>query len=247
MHLGYGLAGKIYDGECQKIQSFKELLQKGKVLEGTIYMSKLDIPTRKFDRGFPREDGTMVLNKQGEVLVENFGIEFTGSFELRPEDEEGYYELGLIADDGVVLDVQNELGELSNVIDADHLTPSKFSCGKDLLRMEKGKAVSLRLRYFQGPKYHISLILMWRKVEPLSYGSSALVRGQLMKPVKETRCGIAGNSFFFDPDSASHPTMEYLDLFDPTRRAVPWKIVQHKNLRLPAGHSNVECVTKKPQ
>jgi hypothetical protein len=36
-----------------------------------------------------------------------------------------------------------------------------------------------------------------------------------------------------------------LDMLDPAKRAVPWKIVKHKNLLLPAGHSNRECVVKK--
>jgi hypothetical protein len=113
--------------------------------------------------------------------------------------------------------------------------------------MEVGKPVSIRLRWFQGPRYHIALILMWRKVMELEGSSSLLVKSQLKQPVKETRCGIAGNSFFFDPDSGSHPQMEYQDLFDPTKRVVPWSIIKHKNLRLPMGYSNESCVTKSNQ
>ena len=246
--LGYGLAGKLYDGAPNKINKFDELLSKGKALEGVIYMSNLNIPTRKFDKGFPRENGTMVMNGMGQTLIENFGIEFTGSLELMANDEEGYYEIGLIADDGVSLDLNKGPlpEEMKNVIDADHTTPTKFSCSKLLVRMEKGKAMPLRLRYFQGPRYHIALIMTWRKVEVLNASSDNFIKSQLKNPIKETRCGIAGNKFFFDPDSDSHPQMEYTDMLDPAKREVPWKIVKHKNLRLPAGYSNKECVTKKP-
>jgi hypothetical protein len=210
-------------------------------------MSNLNIPTRKFDRGFPRENGSMVMNGMGQTLIENFGVEFTGSLKLMSDDEEGYYEIGLIADDGVSLDMNKAPGPegLQNIIDADQTTPSKFSCSNYLVRLERGKPMPLRLRYFQGPRYHIALIMIWRKVESLSLSDDNLIKSQLKNPIKETRCGIAGNKFFFDPDSDSQPQMEYLDMLDPAKRAVPWKIVKHKNLLLPAGHSNRECVVKK--
>jgi hypothetical protein len=242
---GYGLAGKIYDGAPEKIQNFKELLAKGKVLEGTLYMSKLNIPTTKFEKGFPREDGTLLMNSMGQVLIENFGVEFTGNLQLTDGDEEGYYEIGIIADDGVSLDVVKQEAD-KNLIDGDHQTPSKFFCSKLLVRMEKNTLVPIRLRWFQGPRYHIALIMMWRKVEALSSSSDSLMKSQLKNPVKETRCGIAGNNFFFDPESDSHPQMEYLDLFDPAKRAVPWSIIKHKNYKLPAGSSNRDCVSKTP-
>jgi hypothetical protein len=190
----------------------------------------------------------MVMNSMGQVLIENFGIEFTGQIELTDADAAGYYEIGLIADDGVTLDIQNGPGaeSLKTVIAGDHQTPTKFFCSDLLVRMEKGKSYPIRLRYFQGPRYHLALIMMWRKVASLEEGSDVLIKSQLKKPVKETRCGIAGNNFFFDPDSASQPQMEYLDLFDPAKRAVPWSLVKHMNLSLPARYSNKMCVTKKP-
>lgn len=239
--LGYGLVGKLYDGAPHKINHFSDLLSKGTVIEGNIYMSKLDIPTRKFEQGFPREDGTLVMNAMGAPLIENFGIEFNGSLELLPGEEPGYYEIGIIADDGVVLEVG---AEQTKIINGDHHTPTKFFCGDKLVKMETGKPVPMRLRYFQGPRYHLALIMIWRKVASLSEGSGSCMKSHLKMPVKESRCGIAGNKFFFDPDSESHPQMEYLDLFDPAKRAVPWSVVKHKNLRLPAGYSNKECVSK---
>lgn len=242
---GYGLAGKLYDGAPNKIQHFSELLEKGKLLDGVIYMSKLNVPTRKFEKGFPREDGTMVMNSMGQVLMENFGIEFSGSLSLLPEDGDGYYEIGVISDDGSVLDVEAD-GKMVSIISGDHTTPSKFFCSNNLVRMEAGKPVPMRLRYFQGPRYHIALIMMWRKVQSLEGSSESLIKNQVKQPIKETRCGIAGNKFFFDPDSNSQPQMEYLDLFDPKKREIPWKIIQHRNFKLPVGYSNIECVTKKP-
>lgn len=245
--LGYGLVGKLYDGAPNKIQNFSELLKKGKALEGAIYMSNLNIPTRKFDKGFPRENGLMVMNAMGQNLIENFGIEFTGSLELMKDDEPGYYEIGLIADDGVVLEMNKGPlpEEMKGIIEGDHLTSSKLFCSNFLVRMEKNKPMPLRLRYFQGPRYHIALIMTWRRVESLEASNDTLMKSALKNPIKETRCGIAGNSFFFDPDSNSHPQMEFLDMLDPAKRVVPWKVVKHKNLRLPAGYSNKQCVTKK--
>lgn len=242
--LGHGLVGKLYDGAPNKIEHFSDLLTKGTPVDGLIYMSKLNIPTRKFDKGFPREDGSMVMNNMGQILHEYFGIEFTGQLELQPGDEAGYYEVGLLADDGVILDIQSA-NESVSIISGDHYTPTKFFCSNSLVRMEPGKSVPIRLRYFQGPRYHVALIMIWRKVQSLDGETAMLIKNQLKQPLKETRCGIAGNNFFFDPESNSHPQMEYLDLLDPTKRVVPWEVVKHKNFRLPAGYSNQQCVNKK--
>ncbi len=243
--LGHGLVGKLFDAAPNKIEHFSDLVTKGSPVDGLIYMSKLNIPTRKFDKGFPREDGSMVVNNMGKVLIENFGIEFTGQLELQAGDEPGYYEIGLLADDGVILDIQAS-NESVSIISGDHYTPTKFFCSQSLVRMEAGKSVPIRLKYFQGPRYHIALIMIWRKVQALEGESAVLIKNQVKNPIKETRCGIAGNNFFFDPESNSHPQMEYLDLLDPTKRVIPWEVVKHKNFRLPVGYSNMQCVNKKP-
>ena len=204
----------------------------------TIYMSELNIPTRKFSEGFQATDGKLIMNSEGTPLFENFGIEFTSNLVLRPEDAEGYYQLSLIADDGVVLELKPIDEAYEVIIKTDHITPSKFSCAKDSVRMVRGKQVPITLKYFQGPRYHVSLILLWRKVADLEGHSDGLIK---IKTPKEIRCGIAGNKYFFDPDDRSHPTMNYLDLLDPSKRQVPWSVVKHKNFKLPGGYTNDEC------
>ncbi len=232
--LGYGLTGVLYDGNGGAVSRFEDLLQKGVVLDKSVYLSQLFIPTRKFDEGFQSTDGALLMNSQNEALIENFGLDLSSELALSASDGPGYYEIALIADDGVGMDADQQ-----NIIQADILTPSKMSCAKMLVRMEAGKNLPISVRYFQGPRYHIALVMLWRKVKELSDGKDNLIPSD---GPKEANCGASGNYFFFNPDANSKPSQAYLDLLNPAKRSIPWNVVKLENFKLPQGSSNQECL-----
>ena len=130
-----GLTGKIY-----AIPKDTQVLPRFEKLEpiGTIYSRGVYIPPRDFSEGFPG-----VTNR-----FEWFAIDFTGNFYIA---EPGTYGFLLGSDDGSKLYIDGK-----RVIDIDgvHGTVSDETTVK-----LKGGIHSIRLSYFQGPRYHLSLML----------------------------------------------------------------------------------------
>src|SRR5690606_18921964 len=82
------------------------------------------------------------------------------------------------------------------------------------------ETLPLKLRYFQGPRHHIALQLLWRPVGG---------------PV-ETHCGRQGNYLFFNPDDDSAPTSTYQQLL-----ARGWQVVPPEAFRIPDDEVTNPC------
>lgn len=105
---------------------------------GSIYTKKLDIPPRRFEEGFP---GVTDRN-------EWFAIKYVGAFFITVEGEYGFR---LLSDDGSRLYIDDTL-----IIDNDGTHPPTDKSGKVFL---KAGFHSIRVDYFQGPRYDIALQL----------------------------------------------------------------------------------------
>ena len=70
----------------------------------------------------------------------------------------------------------------------------------------------IEVSYYQGPRYHISNVLIWKKSS--SAGADPL-------------CNQSGNNLFFNPDANSEPQQEYRDLL---RRG--WSVVKSDNFMI---------------
>jgi len=129
-----GLKGQIYLIEP------RENLPKFEKLEpvGTIYAKGLYIPPREFMEGFPG-----VTDR-----VEWFAIDFTGRFYI---ERPGNYRFNLASDDGSKLYIDKKL-----VINNDGVHPTELV--GTVVKLSGG-VHSIRLSYFQGPRYQLSLML----------------------------------------------------------------------------------------
>ena len=132
---------------------------------GSIYTEELDIPKRDFREGFPG-----ITNR-----FEWFAIRYTGSFHVM---ESGKYKFRLRSDDGSRLYIDNRL-----VVDNDGAHPARAKDGR--IRLSEGEH-SIRVEYFQGPRYSVALQL-W--ILPPG-GRSIIFR--VDKPVGRGNC-IFGN------------------------------------------------------
>jgi len=204
-----------------RYQSVYDYIEHGTKSDQVLFFSQVNVPTRLFSIGFPLETGELVKTDEGTTLFEYFALDLTANLQLRQEQEEGLYELALLSDDGSVLKVKEENGEYVTIVDNDGNHPTRFGCG-ETLEMKHGESHSIKISYYQGPRRHISLIPMWRKVEP---GMSS-----------DPQCGRQGNKMYFDYNNNSAPQQAYVDLFYRG-----WEPIQAGNYRLDASDEYNPC------
>lgn len=190
-----------------------------------LFFADLNVPTRVFTSGFSTQTNDVLKDDNGAKLIEYFGVKFETILKLAGEDEEGDYELALLSDDGTTLKTISGTKEspvLTTLIDNDGDHSTRMGCAKSTIHMTRDTTLPIQLTYYQGPRYHIANILMWRK---------ASVAG------KDSACGSAGNELFFNPEKGSEPQKAYKDLI-----ARGWKAVSKNNYYIPKDASYNPCV-----
>lgn len=200
----------------------------GNIVESTLYFDRLFVPTRAFDLGFMTQTGDTVLNHLGQPMYEYFALRMQGQFQLAANEEPGLYQVALLSDDGAVLKVSDGNGGETTIINNDGEHPTRFACPTQVINMQRDTKLPFSLEYFQGPRYHISLAVMWR---PLPDGTDPDL------PVTDPRCGQSGNSLFFD--STVVPTKMQSPFYELLSRN--WKVLENENFYFPEQASN-PCV-----
>lgn len=164
----------IYEGKNpeKEIDNLSDIFSKGKKIEDTaVYFSRLYVPTRAWTSGFENQGGQKLENSKGETLIEWFGLRFETLIKLNDNDDEGYYQLATISDDGSVVEVDKDGKGFKRIVDNDGETSTRMRCG-GYVYLRKGDSLPARIAYFQGPRVEIALNLLWRKVEPGTTPSS---------------------------------------------------------------------------
>jgi len=205
-----GLKAKLYTmAGGEKPNNLDTFYNSGVMSDKDLFFSEVNVPTRIFSLGFPTETGEVVKADDGTDLVEWFALRMESKLKLGPNDEEGIYELALLADDGSRLSIKDENGAYVVAVDNDGLHPTKMGCGSSVT-MTADTKLSVQIDYFQGPRWHISVIPMWRKVTA--------------ETLAEPRCGQLGNSLFFDSNNNSSPQPAYNELL-----STGWKPIATDN------------------
>lgn len=182
-------------------------------VDGQLYLTKLDVPTRSFTLGFPKLDGSMVQTEEEEDLIEYFSINFRTSLKLGEVEESGWYEFAFLSDDGVRFQLE-ETGEV--IADHPEITSTKMVCANRAVYLEKGEALPVSIDYFQGPRDHIALMMLWRPVDDEVAG-------------EDPACGRRGINRYHDSSTIpSEPQQDYFDLLDRG-----WEVVPDYVFRIP--------------
>lgn len=219
-----GLSGSLFSLErCDKsVSTSFELINRGKKLEADLFFSQLATPTRMFDSGFQTEEGDVLRSESGQILTEWFALDLRSKLKLDKNEAPGLYQLAILSDDGATLMLENPTtGKLETLISNEGAHPTRMACANQVVSMTADSRIPLRLTYFEGPRYHISLIVMWRKVS----GS--------MSSLSEQECGKLGNEYFFEPGTLTTeavPKAPYLGLL-----ARGWKPLSAGNYELTSG------------
>lgn len=224
-----GIAGFVYDGLSHPYNDVHDYYLFGQKSNTPIFMPEINTPTRKFDKGFELNNGSFVENAFGGKLFEYFALDLRGQIKLGDLEEEGHYQFALISDDGSIFEIDKD-GELKEHINNNQLTPTRMKCASNSIHFTHETKKKFRLKYFQGPRMHIALMLMWRKVDPENIPH-------------EKYCNKGGNGLFFDfNQTPSEPKAKYKELL-----ARGWKPLDSQNFLLPEGLRENPCGNEQPQ
>lgn len=220
----------------------------GMPVDVAIFFGRLFVPTRFFDRGFETQSGTLITNAAGNTLYEWFGVDFETQLKLGPGDAEGDYQLAVLSDDGTVVYLDTPEGLIEHVSnDGEH--PTKMGCAASPIHLTVGQKVPIRIQYYQGPRYHISLVLMWRPwpgSENWQYTNSADNRKLCGVDANGNLYGYASNTYYFTSSSdpgqpAGTPTSKFHSML-----ADGWKVLENQNFALPDYVASNPCTPPPP-
>jgi hypothetical protein len=198
-------------------------------LDATLFFNDVNVPTRSFSLGFMTQSGVLIKNHQGNTLYEYFGVHFESQIQLTPANPIGPYQFAAISDDGSVVQVNRGSG-FETLLNNDNVHASRFTgATQSVAFSSRDVKVPIRVDYFQGPRYHISMILLWRPWP--STGSSV-----------DPQEGKSGNDLFFNSNQVpSVPSATYQGILSRG-----WRPVSAANFVLPDSVAQNPCHTVDP-
>lgn len=205
------------------VQSYQNF---GTPVDATLFFSQLNVPTRKFDLGFSTQTGDIIKNQDNTTLYEYFSIHFETEIQLGSSDVVGPYQFALIADDGATVQINTGSG-FQTLINDDGTHPSRLKVSQTpVVFSSPNTSYPLKIDYYQGPRYHIAMMLLWRP----------------WTTTKEPLDGQSGNSLFFDwTQVPSAPTSNFAALLSRG-----WKVVPEANFLLPPSVAQNPCTVAAP-
>lgn len=201
--------------------SAQEYVDKTVASTQQLFMADLNVPTRMFSEGFATQINSVVKDDAGNKLIEYFGLKFETVLKLKADQPEGNYELGTLADDGIVVKAKID-GVWKTLINNDGDHPTQMGCASSVINMTRDSAIPLEVTYYQGPRYHIANVLMWRQSDDAG---------------KDSQCRKSGNEYFFNPNKQSVPLAAYQGLL-----ARGWSPISADNFYLPGKEAYNPCV-----
>lgn len=226
-----GLKGSLYYRPDPNLTNtsfnyIRDYLELGTKSSQELYLSQLNVPTRRFTEGFSQRDGTLIKKDNGEVLIEYFALHLESVLKLQAKDAAGKYQLALLSDDGSILKINTVAGASQiTLINNDNAHSAKLGCANNLISMDEKTRLSISIDYFQGPREHIALMALWRPLPADTVDAPA-----------ESLCGRGGTSpgLFFDSNTIpSTPQQAYEDLLSHG-----WKPIEAGNFELPNKATN---------
>lgn len=181
-----------FDGAS--IGSVNVVIDRGYRAASYMVASELAMPVQDFVDGFKTGPGTYLTDFNGRKVIEGFALDLKGRLKLAPEMAEGNYELGILSDDGSLVDVDTDGDNvLESIINIDGYQAARFGCSTKALPMIRASRLPIRVRYYQGPRTEIALTLVMRKLQP----GESVGRDRL--------CGVSysGNSLWFSSTGTS--------------------------------------------
>jgi hypothetical protein len=190
-----GLIAQLYEGQNQW-NNIDKYFSHGYKHQENIYFSNFNVPTRSFDEGFGYGPDDYLKNRHGEKLIEWFAIEAKGNITLPESESAGSYHLATLSDDGIRIKVSGEI-----ILNNPNTHGATLDCASKLIVLNKGEEKPFELAYFQGPRFHIALITMIKKIDdPQAFKkSSACSTGQSYQKLIDEGYKVVSPSWYTLP------------------------------------------------
>ena len=176
-----------------------------------LYLNQLNVRTTNFTSGFQDGNGDSLRDLDGHVLNEYFALHLESEIQVSASLA-GDYQFGILSDDGSIMEITPAQGVQKSWIVNDHIHPNTLGCAADVVHLSAGKSLPIHIDYFQGPKWSIALVLLWRK-NPTSLSDIA--------------CGSGQSDDYYFTASASgipNPTGHFVDLLSRGWEVVPAEV-----------------------
>jgi hypothetical protein len=203
-------------GGAYPVTTCDAFLTQGVKANVDVFLSDLNTPPENFSAGFQTSAGNFVEKADGSVLDEWFSLQGTSQIQLGTADRDGYYQFATISDDGVTFKLQNPDGTWNTLIDHQYPHSAMLDCAAAPVYLVKGQKIPMQFQYYQGPRYRIAMMLLWREVD------------QSMLPATADCGNAVGDDYFFNGTvSPSVPLVPYTNLL-----AEGWKPLTNQNFLL---------------
>ncbi len=111
----------------------------------------------------------------------------------------------------------------SELINNDGIHATRMGCPYRTIEMKKDSEVPLKILYYQGPRYHLANVLMWKWHKKAK---------DWKRPSHHSLCGVAGGNFYFNTgDDRKTLAMRYLE-------KTGWNVLAAKNYKMPDRKTN---------
>lgn len=229
-----GLYGSLYylTDDQPRYTTVVDYINNAHQADVNVYLDRLYVPTRPWDRGFVNMAGEEFQINDTKVF-EYFAISVNTEIKLGTNEQPGYYQLGLLADDGAILTILDENGQEKVLVNDDGTHPTKMGCATEPVYLDANTRIPVNIKYYQGPRYHISLIAMWRPWPDASNGGY---------PVNDAYCGRSGNSLYFD--YTKNPVVPKIPFYELLSRN--WKVLENENYKFPEQSFNPCAPVEEP-
>ncbi len=221
-----GLTGKLFylNPEQPRYTTVLDYILNGQTVNVDLFFNQLNVPTRPFDQGFLTQNGTILTTPKGDTLYEWFAVHFESEIRLSRHDNAGLYQFALMSDDGAVVKMKGSDGSYEMLVNNDGTHPSRLACATQHVTMAADTSLPVKIDYYQGPRYHIALMLLWRQVDENT-------------DLADVACGKSGNDYFFD--STKTPQVAQPAWLGLLSRG--WKVLNAQNYFLPNGPGSSPC------
>lgn len=166
-----GLIGHLFEGE-DNWNEIDRYLASGYRHPEAIYFSNFNVPVRSFSEGFIMGSEPL-KDRQGDRLIEWFGIQVKGYTVLPPAKTAGAYHIATLSDDGVRVLIDGR-----SIVNNPRTHAVTLDCANEVVEFQPGDEKTFELQYFQGPRHHIALMVFIKKVNnPGSFSTGNCASG----------------------------------------------------------------------